>query len=237
MPVAHRCGCSSMVERELPKLYTRVRFPSPAPKASSSNLFNTPKNSLPNPDYSYFLYVVSACLNFELKSLKMMQISSLPCEGEGWGGVLRADRNADVFAILWFAKPPPSLPLRRGRSTPAIPATPCKPLNLSGIISSVLFLATWFSHISSAVFLHIQILNQKLKVDANQLPPLRRGGLGWGIKVRSQCGNIDCFRVCETPTQPPPSQEEEHTCNLCNSLQTIKFIWNHHLSFVLSHLV
>jgi hypothetical protein len=100
-----------------------------------------------------------------------------------------------------------------------------------------LFLATWFSHISSAVFLHIQILNQKLKVDANQLPPLRRGGLGWGIKVRSQCGNIDCFRVCETPTQPPPSQEEEHTCNLCNSLQTIKFIWNHHLSFVLSHLV
>ena len=26
-----RCGCSSMVERELPKLQTRVRFPSPAP--------------------------------------------------------------------------------------------------------------------------------------------------------------------------------------------------------------
>ena len=28
----HRhCGCSSMVERQLPKLHTRVRFPSPAP--------------------------------------------------------------------------------------------------------------------------------------------------------------------------------------------------------------
>src|SRR6185369_16560067 len=26
-----RCGCSSMVERQLPKLHTRVRFPSPAP--------------------------------------------------------------------------------------------------------------------------------------------------------------------------------------------------------------
>ena len=25
------CGCSSMVERQLPKLHTRVRFPSPAP--------------------------------------------------------------------------------------------------------------------------------------------------------------------------------------------------------------
>ena len=25
------CGCSSMVERKLPKLKTRVRFPSPAP--------------------------------------------------------------------------------------------------------------------------------------------------------------------------------------------------------------
>jgi hypothetical protein len=26
------CGRSSMVERQLPKLHTRVRFPSPAPK-------------------------------------------------------------------------------------------------------------------------------------------------------------------------------------------------------------
>ncbi|WP_254311071.1 helix-turn-helix domain-containing protein [Rahnella aceris] len=42
--------------------------------------------------------------------------------------------------------PPPSLPLRRRRSTPEIPATPCKPLNLSGIISSVSFLATWLSY-------------------------------------------------------------------------------------------
>lgn len=32
MPVASQCGRSSMVERELPKLYTRVRFPSPAPE-------------------------------------------------------------------------------------------------------------------------------------------------------------------------------------------------------------
>jgi hypothetical protein len=34
-PVANqrdaRCGCSSMAERQLPKLHTRVRFPSPAP--------------------------------------------------------------------------------------------------------------------------------------------------------------------------------------------------------------
>ncbi len=29
--VARSCGCSSMVEHELPKLDTRVRFPSPAP--------------------------------------------------------------------------------------------------------------------------------------------------------------------------------------------------------------
>ncbi len=31
---ASRCGRSSMVERQLPKLHTRVRFPSPAPKTS-----------------------------------------------------------------------------------------------------------------------------------------------------------------------------------------------------------
>lgn len=31
MPYASQSGRSSMVERELPKLYTRVRFPSPAP--------------------------------------------------------------------------------------------------------------------------------------------------------------------------------------------------------------
>ena len=29
--LARDCGCSSMVEHELPKLVTRVRFPSPAP--------------------------------------------------------------------------------------------------------------------------------------------------------------------------------------------------------------
>lgn len=32
MPYAPQSGRSSMVERELPKLYTRVRFPSPAPE-------------------------------------------------------------------------------------------------------------------------------------------------------------------------------------------------------------
>src|SRR5262249_46288135 len=32
------CGCSSMVEQKLPKLTTRVRFPSPAPKSSNLNL-------------------------------------------------------------------------------------------------------------------------------------------------------------------------------------------------------
>ncbi len=30
--ISARCGCSSMVERQLPKLHTRVRFPSPAPE-------------------------------------------------------------------------------------------------------------------------------------------------------------------------------------------------------------
>ena len=33
MPYAPQSGRSSMVERELPKLYTRVRFPSPAPES------------------------------------------------------------------------------------------------------------------------------------------------------------------------------------------------------------
>ena len=32
MALAPQRGRSSMVERELPKLYTRVRFPSPAPE-------------------------------------------------------------------------------------------------------------------------------------------------------------------------------------------------------------
>src|SRR5437660_1422906 len=31
MPILRSCGCSSMAERQLPKLHTRVRFPSPAP--------------------------------------------------------------------------------------------------------------------------------------------------------------------------------------------------------------
>lgn len=118
-------------------LWSGGDFPSPAPKASSSNLFNTPKKFTTRLRLFVFLLRRFAYPKFGLITKKMMQISSLP----------------------------------------------------------------------------------------------------WGIKVRSQCGNIDCFMVCETPTQPPPSQEEEHTCNLCNSLQTIKFIWNHHLSFVLSHLV
>jgi hypothetical protein len=32
-----RRGCSSMVEQKLPKLTTRVRFPSPAPKIFMKN--------------------------------------------------------------------------------------------------------------------------------------------------------------------------------------------------------
>src|SRR5271170_5568879 len=38
-------GCSSMVERQLPKLHTWVRFPSPAPKSRQ-------RYRLPNPDLS-----------------------------------------------------------------------------------------------------------------------------------------------------------------------------------------
>lgn len=34
-----RCGCSSMVERKLPKLKTRVRFPSLAPKSRRKVFF------------------------------------------------------------------------------------------------------------------------------------------------------------------------------------------------------
>ncbi len=34
---APRRGCSSMVEQKLPKLTTRVRFPSPAPAAPQKN--------------------------------------------------------------------------------------------------------------------------------------------------------------------------------------------------------
>jgi hypothetical protein len=36
---ASRRGCSSMVERQLPKLHTRVRFPSPAPGVPMAWLF------------------------------------------------------------------------------------------------------------------------------------------------------------------------------------------------------
>ena len=41
-------GCSSMVEQQLPKLNTRVRFPSPAPFSSpliSPNVWTDPRNS------------------------------------------------------------------------------------------------------------------------------------------------------------------------------------------------
>lgn len=33
-----RCGCSSMVERQLPKLHTGVRFPSSAPMFPKNNM-------------------------------------------------------------------------------------------------------------------------------------------------------------------------------------------------------
>ena len=43
--IARCCGCSSMAERQLPKLHTRVRFPSPAPPALAS----PPCPNLPDP--------------------------------------------------------------------------------------------------------------------------------------------------------------------------------------------
>ena len=36
--IARCCGCSTMVERQLPKLHTRVRFPSPAPANAQPRL-------------------------------------------------------------------------------------------------------------------------------------------------------------------------------------------------------
>ena len=39
-------GCSSMAERQLPKLNTRVRFPSPAPASAQSPLNSVSGNSL-----------------------------------------------------------------------------------------------------------------------------------------------------------------------------------------------
>ena len=42
-----KCGCSSMVERQLPKLHTRVRFPSPAPIQSKSAWAQYPVMSRP----------------------------------------------------------------------------------------------------------------------------------------------------------------------------------------------
>ncbi|VTQ53010.1 Uncharacterised protein [Campylobacter jejuni] len=38
------------------------------------------------------------------------------------------------------------------------------------------------------------------------LPPLRRGGLGWGIR-----SNSESEVAIKTPSQPPPSQGEEKT--------------------------
>jgi hypothetical protein len=42
------CGCSSMVERELPKLNTRVRFPSPALPQSCSLSFSCSSSNPPS---------------------------------------------------------------------------------------------------------------------------------------------------------------------------------------------
>lgn|GEM_PF-1866665 len=45
-----------MVERELPKLYTRVRFPSPAPNiliSTSSQVYSNPGNTASNKDFHY----------------------------------------------------------------------------------------------------------------------------------------------------------------------------------------
>ena len=49
---ARLCGCSSMVERQLPKLHTRVRFPSPAPVTAFSLWLNA---------FSLFPLVVLVC--------------------------------------------------------------------------------------------------------------------------------------------------------------------------------
>src|SRR5690606_18210770 len=43
--IAADSGCSSMVERQLPKLHTRVRFPSPAPLHHSADFRRSPRES------------------------------------------------------------------------------------------------------------------------------------------------------------------------------------------------
>ncbi len=52
-----QCGCSSMVERQLPKLHTRVRFPSPAPYMQEVSNIKT--NTLA---FSKKLAIVFCCL-------------------------------------------------------------------------------------------------------------------------------------------------------------------------------
>ena len=45
-------------------------------------------------------------------------VDSLTCEGEGWGGVLKQNQKVEVCFDRRYKplKPPPNLPLRRGRS-------------------------------------------------------------------------------------------------------------------------
>ncbi len=88
MPVASQCGRSSMVERELPKLYTRVRFPSPAPEFSPLSYKTPTKVGLHVFSYQKFtkqkLFLIVLTLNNEPPTGIRLVLAKFRKKGKGW---------------------------------------------------------------------------------------------------------------------------------------------------------
>ena len=94
------CGCSSMVEQQISNLYTRVRFPSPAPnviKAIMTHTTNLDKHTTQNPISKFFLNNFKQLLLEHVKHLKPESILDV---GAGEGFTLEMFRQKHIAKKL-----------------------------------------------------------------------------------------------------------------------------------------
>src|SRR3569833_373243 len=103
---------SSMVERQLPKLHTRVRFPSPAPVSGTrhSTCASRLNRLVPGIRYHWrMLRRAAIVLVAVIGSISAAQAADL---GGVWSGGGEAYCGPDITSIYY---PPPGVATRRGR--------------------------------------------------------------------------------------------------------------------------
>src|ERR1051325_9517610 len=91
------CGRSAMVERQLPKLHTRVRFPSPAPAASPSSIDLSCCRCAIRPWAGMLPASRKACGT--VRSRRDSAIFSLP---QPAGGLMSKVRSAGILAAVFL---------------------------------------------------------------------------------------------------------------------------------------